>query len=253
MKFSIIIPSYNQPSYISETLENLINLKITARKKNIFIELLLFDNCSDEKTQLIIEKYRSDIDFIEIKKDMGQYDAINKGIQKASGDYWTWLNTDDLIDEEGFFKLEQVLQSNQEIDYIYGGIKYMNDESKYLFTCSAKPLTLNYLINKNSGIFQPGSFFKVSFTEKIGNLKEYTCCFDYEYILRCLKNNANFYCCNFPLASFRYYNESKTGKLMPVFIMEQLQISASYGRKVLSFLTWFSHLRLLKHKLFPRK
>ena len=129
----------------------------------------------------------------------------------------------------------------------------MDAEGNFLFTKKAKPLTLHSLVNINPGIFQPGSFFKTEFTRKIGLLKKYRCCFDYEYILRCLSMNATLYCCNFPVSYFRYYSDSKTGSIMPVFLNEQLQISSDYGRKTFSFFTFFINLRLLKHKLFPRK
>ncbi|MBP6427947.1 MAG: hypothetical protein KA430_10200, partial [Bacteroidia bacterium] len=64
---------------------------------------------------------------------------------------------------------------------------------------------------------------------------------------------AKIYVCDFPVARFRYYSDSKTGSMIPVFIREQLLISKDFGRKPYSKLTWFSNLRLLKHRLFPRQ
>lgn len=253
MTFSIIIPSYNQASHIRQTLTNVAALKKAASEHNIKIEVLLFDNESNAVVQQIITEFSLQIDVLEIKKDKGQYDAINKGIAQCKGDYWTWLNTDDYIDIAGFFNLVDVLKSKPEIDYIYGSVKYMDDNGKFLFTNTAKLLTLNSLVNTNPGIYQPGSFFKSSFTKKIGPVSNYRCCFDYEYVLRCFRNHANIYCCDFPVCSFRYYADSKTGSMIPIFIKEQLQISADYGRQTFSYFTIFLNLRLLKHKLFPKK
>lgn len=252
MKFSIIIPSYNQENYIEVTLLNVLDLKQKAKAKNLNIEILLFDSESNSAVQEIIEKYKEQLDFVEIKKDKGQSDAINKGIKACSGDYWTWLNTDDTLDIDGFFKLVEILNSNSDIDYIYGGVNYMDAKGNYMSTYKAYPLSLQKLVHHDPAIFQPGSFFKTSFTKKIGMLSDYRCCFDYEYVLRCIKNDANLYCCDFALANFRYYTGSKTGSIIPVFIREQLLISKDYGRTELSYMTWFARLRLLKHKLFPR-
>ena len=80
MKFSIIIPSFNQPSFIAETFENVKQLKNLAAADNIDIEILLFDSCSNDAVQNIINEYKLIFDFVEVKKDNGQYDAINKGI-----------------------------------------------------------------------------------------------------------------------------------------------------------------------------
>lgn len=252
MKFSIIIPSYNQDKYIEATLLNVLELKSNAKEKNIAIEILLFDSESNASVQNIISRYASQLDKIEIKKDSGQFDAINKGISSCTGDYWTWLNTDDTIDLDGFFRLADIINQDATIDYIYGGVNYMDANGNFLKSYPAYPLSLTTLVHKDPAIFQPGSFFKSAFTKKVGLLADYRCCFDYEYVLRCISMHANLYCCDFSLANFRFYTASKTGSIIPVFIREQLQISKKYGRTPFSFMTWFARLRLLKHSLFPR-
>jgi glycosyltransferase involved in cell wall biosynthesis len=253
MKFSIIVPSFNQELFIADTLKNLVEIKQKAIEKGIGFEILIFDSESNDKVQKIVAGFKNDIDHIEIKKDLGQYDAINKGIEKCSGDYWTWLNTDDLLNVEGFFKLVEVLKNDPSIDYIYGGINYINETGEVTRSYESYPLSFETLYSHTPAIFQPGSFFKRSFTNNIGNLKPYQCCFDYEYVLRCFKNNAKIVCCDFIVSNFRFYKTSKSGSITTVFIKEQLDISKIYGRKWFHFLTWFSYLRLLKHFLFPRK
>ncbi|MBL0048743.1 MAG: glycosyltransferase [Bacteroidetes bacterium] len=252
MKFSIIIPSYNQEKYIEATFLNVLDLKNRAKEKNIEIEILVFDSESNEAVQTIISNFAAQLDVVEIKKDKGQYDAINKGILACTGDYWTWLNTDDTIDLDGFFHLADIVNKDATIDYIYGGVNYMDANGNFLKSYPAYPLSLSTLVHKDPAIFQPGSFFKTAFTKKIGLLADYRCCFDYEYVMRCITMHAKLYCCDFALANFRFYTASKTGSIIPVFIREQLQISKKYGRTSFSFMTWFALLRLLKHSLFPR-
>src|ERR1035437_2906993 len=120
MKISIIVPSYNQPDFIEYTFKNLAALKEELYKVDVGLEVLLFDSCSIEEVQRIIKKYRKLFDHIEIKKDKGQYEAINKRILKLTGDYWTWLNTDDLININGCIKTINILKKNPDVDYIYG-------------------------------------------------------------------------------------------------------------------------------------
>jgi glycosyltransferase involved in cell wall biosynthesis len=253
MKFSVIVPSFNQELFICDTLKNLVQIKQKSIASGIDFEILVFDSESNTRVQEIIADFKEFIDYVEIKKDLGQYDAINKGIEKATGDYWTWLNTDDLLNIDGFFKLADVLKNNNSIDYIYGGINYINEIGDVTKCYNSYPLSYNTLYSHTPAIFQPGSFFKRSFTDKIGNLMSYQCCFDYEYVLRCFKNKAVIYCCDFVVSNFRFYKTSKSGSITTVFIKEQLVISKNYGRKWFHFLTWFSYLRLFKHFLFPRK
>lgn len=253
MKFSIIVPSFNQEQFIGDTLKNLVDIKQKALEKGIGFEILVFDSESSAAVQEQINKYKTHIDYLEVKKDKGQYDAINKGILKCTGDYWTWLNTDDLINTDGFFKLVNILKQNSSIDYVYGGVNYINEKGEITKQYPSYLLDFKTLYSHTPAIFQPGSFFKKTFTDKIGLLKPYQCCFDYEYILRCFKNKANVYCCDFIVSDFRFYKTSKSGSITTVFIKEQLEISKEYGRKLFHFLTPFSYLRLTKHFLFPRK
>lgn len=246
MKISIIVPSYNQPKFIEETLQNLKTLKDELHEVDVSLEILIFDNCSTNDVQLIIEKYSIIFDLIEIENDNGQFDAINKGILKLSGDYWTWLNTDDLLNIEGCIEIINVLKENPSIDYIFGDIEVINEVGITTGKYTGNELTFSYLSNINSSINQPGSFFRTEFTRKMGLLKEYCCCFDYEYILRLLKNNGRVYKINSIVSKFRYYPDSKSGEIESRFVNEQIEISRFYGRNLFSYLTLSLYQRKFK-------
>jgi glycosyltransferase involved in cell wall biosynthesis len=253
LKFSFIIPSFEQPKYIGETLQNLAELKLRAEEKQIGVELLLFDSESGKNVLEVISRHAKDLDKIEIKKDKGQYDAINKGLNAMTGDYWTWLNTDDRMDIDGFLRITDILRKDPETDYIYGNVDHIDEHGDKIRSCHAYAVSEDFLIRKDPAIFQQGSFFRTAFTRDIGPLEPYRCCFDYEFVLRCLRKGAKLKVADFKVADFRLHGASKTGAMTPVFIREQLEISARYGRKPWHFLTWFSYLRLLKHRLFPRR
>ncbi len=249
MRFSIILPSYNQPGFIEATLQNVRSIKEKAPSKGCEVEVLLFDSCSDEAVQEILQRYKPYIDHLEIAKDKGQYDAINKGIQKLSGDYWTWLNTDDLLDEQGFFRITEIVKQDPAIGYIYGNIDVIDEQAKLIRSSVAPPLDLERLLNRDAGIWQPGSFFKKTLTDKTGLLSPYNCCFDYEYILRILKNGAKFHACDFRVAMFRMHGGSKSGSIVKQFIREQMEISKRFGRRSFSYLSILFFLRKIKKSL----
>lgn len=249
MKFSVIVPSYNQDRFIERTFENLRSLKEKAPSHGCQVELLLFDSCSGPAVADIIRKYEHIFDKVEVKKDKGQYDAINKGIQALTGDYWTWLNTDDLIDEEGFFRMAALLGKEPGTDYIYGTIDVIDESGELIRSSVAPQLDLERLLNRDAGIWQPGSFFRKAFTDKIGLLAEYNCSFDYEYVLRLFKNHANIRVCDFRLAFFRMHSSSKSGSIVRQFVKEQSEISRRYGRRPLSYLSLLFFLRKIKHNI----
>jgi glycosyltransferase involved in cell wall biosynthesis len=248
--FSIIVPSFNQDKYIKETLENLLLLKTEAKKNNIGIQVILVDNCSDAATQEIITAYRNIIDDLFIENDKGQYDAINKGLKRVKGDYWTWLNTDDMLDLNGFLKLATYLQQHKNTDYIYGDVRYIDEHSDFHKTSTSGELSLKKLIRSDASISQPGSFFKTTFTHTIGELAPFNFAFDYEYILRCLKHNAVVVKLNTTVAHFRYYAASKSGSKDYRFLKEQLMINRQYGGRLFYKLGLMLNLRILKRKIF---
>lgn len=248
--FSIIVPSFNQDKFIKETLENITHLKTAAAGKNISVQIIVVDNCSNEFTLSIINAYKNTIDNLLIEPDKGQYDAINKGLRLVKGDYWTWLNTDDLIDEEGFFKLAEYLHLHPATDYIYGDVAYIDEHSKFYKNSSTPFLSLTHLLNNDASISQPGSFFKTSFTNSIGEVASYQFAFDYEYILRCLKYKAKVVKLNSNVALFRYYSTSKSGSKDFRFLEEQLLINKIYGGGLFSKLRMLLQVRILKRKLF---
>ena len=237
--YSIIVPSYNQEKFIKETLENLATLKALAENTNSVIQVIVIDNCSGPSTLKIINDYKKIINNLIIEKDEGQYDAINKGLKLVKGEYWTWLNTDDLIDVKGFFKLVTCLEDNESTDYIYGDVDYIDENSVFHKNATSRGLSYTKLLNHDAAISQPGSFFKTSFTNKIGELSSFHSAFDYEYILRCFKNNAKFVKLDATLAYSRYNSASKLGTQDSRLLKEQLQINKLYGG------TFFSKLSLL--------
>jgi len=248
--YSIIVPSYNQVKFIGETLENLSLLKTEAAKNNIGVELIVVDNCSDEPTLDLIRKYKGIIDLLIVEKDKGQYDAINKGLAKIKGEYWTWLNTDDLIDVKGFLEIAAYLKKNPGADYIYGDVAYIDERSQFHKNSSTPELSLDRLLRKDASISQPGSFFRTAFTEKIGNLAPYHFAFDYEYIIRCLKNHALVVKLDTTVAYFRYYRSSKSGSQDYRFLQEQKLISRQHGRSFFTMLGFMLTIRILKRRLF---
>ena len=248
MRLSVIIPSYNQIKFIEATIKNIVLIKNLCKENNAELEVIVCDNCSMSEVQSVFATYKDAIDVLKVEPDKGQYDAINKGLNYVTGAYWTWLNTDDLIDPKGFLEILNYLKVNT-VDYIYGDIETIDENGKSIAIGSSGKITLESLTSQDASISQPGSFFKTEFTRKIGLLSNYRFAFDYEYILRILKNNGSVVKLNSVVAQFRYYQESKSGSQDARFLMEQLEIAKLYGSSSFSKLGLMLRLRILKRKL----
>lgn len=94
LNISIITPSYNQASFIEETILSII------RQQNSNFEYIVVDGNSSDRSVEIIEKYDDQISTWVSERDKGQSDAINKGVAMASGEWIGWINSDDMLAEK---------------------------------------------------------------------------------------------------------------------------------------------------------
>ena len=96
-KFSIITVTYNAEKVLEDTIQSVI----TQSYKNV--EYIIVDGGSKDGTLGIIEKYRQHIAHLVSEPDKGLYDAMNKGIGLATGDYLCFLNAGDELHEDDPF------------------------------------------------------------------------------------------------------------------------------------------------------
>lgn len=96
-KVSIIIPVYNGENFIKDAVESAIG----QTYKNI--EVIVVDDGSSDSTRFILEPYMTKIRYF-YKDNGGVSSALNYGISKMSGDYFSWLSHDDWFHKDKIFK-----------------------------------------------------------------------------------------------------------------------------------------------------
>lgn len=121
-KISIITVAYNAEKYIEGTIKSVLNQSYRN------VEYIIVDGNSTDKTLAICDMYKSQIDVLISEPDNGLYDAMNKGIQKASGDVIGILNADDFYNTtEVLSDVAHAFESTQ-ADCIYGDLVYVEAE-----------------------------------------------------------------------------------------------------------------------------
>lgn len=91
MTYSIIIATFNAGQFLENALESLISIEHDS------YELIVIDGGSNDSTVEIIKKYEKHISYWISEKDRGIYDAWNKGITQAKGDWILFLGADDTL------------------------------------------------------------------------------------------------------------------------------------------------------------
>ncbi len=113
-KITIITPSFNQGKYLEATIQSILNQNYPN------LEYFVIDGGSSDESVEIIKKHESQIDFWVSEKDNGQSHAINKGLERATGDIINWINSDDQLTEGSLFKIAEYFQSNPKVAVVHG-------------------------------------------------------------------------------------------------------------------------------------
>ncbi|RPD41795.1 glycosyltransferase family 2 protein [Chitinophaga barathri] len=130
---SIVIPVYNGQEYIKETLDSIFNQSYRN------FEIIVVDGASTDSTMEIVAQHRGLIDVIISEKDEGMYDALRKGMDKATGEYLCYINADDRLLP---YTLEKVVETfeKKNCDLVFGDVNYINEDGAVIFSYKALPL-----------------------------------------------------------------------------------------------------------------
>lgn len=124
---SIITITYNAELYIEATILSVIN------QTSQDFEYIVIDGNSKDNTLNIIKKYKNHITKLVSEPDKGIYDAMNKGLAQAQGDFVWFMNAGDTIFEKNTLQnLRDMVEKNPQIDILYGDAWFINLQGKDL-------------------------------------------------------------------------------------------------------------------------
>lgn len=119
-KISIITICYNAENYIERTIKSVVSQDYQP------IEYIIIDGQSNDKTLDIIEKYKDRIHTLVSEPDKNLYDAMNKGLKKATGYYVLFLNAGDKLINNNVLSIK--LKNNNKADLIYSKALCYDDD-----------------------------------------------------------------------------------------------------------------------------
>ncbi|MFB9054523.1 glycosyltransferase family 2 protein [Formosa undariae] len=186
MKVSIITATYNSEKTIEDCLKSVLNQDYDS------IEYIIIDGASTDDTLNIIEKFKQKHDnVISISEpDKGIYDALNKGIEKATGDVVGFLHSDDFFASNETISHIVEAFGTTKVDGVYGDLHYINstNSDKIVRNWKSKPFS-DKLLKQGWMPAHPTLFLKkkVYNTHGLFNIK-FKIAADYDLMLRIFKD-----------------------------------------------------------------
>ena len=183
MKISILTCVLNNERFIVEAIKS-FQKQSYENKEHVII-----DGGSTDKTVSIIKKFKNNSAIFISSNDNGIYDAINKGVNLASGDIIGILHSDDVYDNESV--ISQVIEvfKKTNSDLVYGDLVYVTKNKNLNIRYWQAGLFLVENIKKGWMPPHPTVFVKKKIFEKIGNYNtDYRISSDYDFLIRALTN-----------------------------------------------------------------
>jgi glycosyltransferase involved in cell wall biosynthesis len=187
MKISIVTVVYNNEKTIVDAIESVLS----QRYENI--EYIIIDGNSTDRTLDIIKKYGKRINKVVSEPDKGIYDAMNKGINLATGEIIGLLNSDDLYADNGVIKnVVEQFEKNKGLDIVYGNLVYVKAENTNNIVRNWKASDYHPRYFENGNVPpHPTVFLKSKVYKEAGLFKtHYKLAADYEFLLRIFKNHS---------------------------------------------------------------
>lgn len=238
-KFSIITVTYNAVNVLEDTIQSIV----TQTYKNT--EYIIVDGGSTDGTLDIIHKYKEHIHTLVSEPDKGLYDAMNKGIKLATGDYLCFLNAGDGLHEDDTLQLMVHSIIGTELPgVLYGETEIVDSEGHFLsMRRLSTPKRLTWKSFKKGMLVCHQAFFARRDLIEPYDL-QYRFSADFDWCIRIMKKAEVLH--NTHLTLIDYLNEGMTTRNHKASLKERFRIMAKHYGLISTAMhhVWFV-LRLL--------
>ncbi len=253
--FSVIMPSYNHAKYLPETITSVLNQSFRD------FELIIIDDCSKDNSREIIRKFKEkDNRIINIfhETNKGISRTYNDGIEYAKGKFVSFIDSDDVWNNNLLEKEVQVLEKNDNL-IIWTEGELINSEGK-IFGITFTQRHYNTSTKKQGNIFNEllkyNFILSSGFTIKRENLKEIRFNPQLKFI-----NDVQFFIdlaykyeysfIKTPLAKYRLHNKNTIDVYPEGYIRDLIKLSKfllkKYRNKIPLKIRWrYHHFLILK-------
>jgi glycosyltransferase involved in cell wall biosynthesis len=206
MKFSVVTVSFNQRQYLEECLTSVLGQDYPG------LEYIVVDPGSTDGSRELIESLGSRLAAVVFEPDQGAADGLNKGFQRASGDIFGFLNSDDALLPGAMQSVSQAFEQNPDCDIVMGNGFIVDADGRRIRRIRAAGFTLGRYFYGGATWLQQSTFFRRAAFEAAGGFNvNNRSCWDGELLVDMVRAGARVKYLNQDLALFRIHGKSITG------------------------------------------
>lgn len=207
MKISVITINYNNLEGLRKTMES-----VFAQSCGDF-EYIVVDGGSTDGSAELIRENDSRIDKWVSERDGGIYNAMNKGVEMATGDYCLFLNSGDVFHDSDVMR--KVVETPFNVDIVFGRVDNVRDGKVEKHYIPEETITLMDIYE--TGLHHAGSFISTDLMKKYPYSEDLKICSDREFFIRTLIiDNASFLTLPFVVCDFEVGGASDNLDLLKI-------------------------------------
>jgi len=172
-RVSIVTPSYNQGRFLEECIRSVLLQGYPN------LEYIIIDGGSTDQSVDIMKKYEPWLTYWISEPDRGQSIAINKGLEKSTGQYFNWQNADDILTSNSLSKTVSTIVSFPEASYVHGYRVIIDEQGNEVRNTRDSYGNKVILLSGMAPIFdclragcQPGCLMRKDYVQQAGMLDE---------------------------------------------------------------------------------
>jgi glycosyltransferase involved in cell wall biosynthesis len=226
-RITVVTPSFKQGQFIEETIRSVL-LQCYPN-----LEFIIMDGGSTDNTVEIIKKYEPWITYWVSEKDRGQCHAINKGFERATGEIFAWLCSDDVYAPGALCKVAEVIR-NQKLAMAIGDAIITNGPDSLEGKLDRRRPTFPEMAYNVKTLAQPSVFWTKDLWQAAGPLKEdIYFSMDYDLWLRMIPSAKSVAYIDSVLSYQRTQPQQKTNTnhpLMHKFFQQRVEVAYQAAR-----------------------
>ena len=210
---SIVAANYNNGAYLTDFINSINESSVLPK------ELIIVNDGSTDDSLIILESF-SELRYLKVikfEKNRGFCEALNAGIEHATGNYIMRVDPDDIVLKNRIKTQVDYLEKNQDIDIVGSNVIYfLNETGKEVFR-SNFPIdhsTIQLVYNKGEhGVQHPATMIRTSVMKRYKYVQANFKAEDYEIFARIIKDGHKFANITEPLTKMRVHGQSVSSNI----------------------------------------